>query len=288
MLGAIEAGGTKFVCAVSDDEFNIIKRHSIPTTTPNETMAAVLAFFKSYTIEALGIGSFGPIDSDSQSETYGYITTTPKKKWQQFDLVGAVQKELNVPIVWTTDVNAAAYGEVKSGAAKGKRNGVYLTVGTGIGGGAVLNGKVLEGFSHPEMGHISVKRHPEDTYVGSCPFHGDCLEGLAAGPSLELRTGIKGEKLKSDEKVWEMEAFYLGQALKDYTLILAPDIIILGGGVSKQAHLLPKIKQQFAEQLGGYVNVPSLDEYIVRCQLGDNAGIVGCLHLAADKLNAKY
>ncbi|MFL2105475.1 ROK family protein [Desemzia sp. FAM 23991] len=285
MFGAIEAGGTKFVCAVSDSEFTIKDRVSIPTTTPEETLTKVFAFFDQYEVSAIGIGSFGPIDVNRNSDTYGYITSTPKTAWKYYDFLGVVKKRYPIPIGWTTDVNAAALGEIKMGAAKGLTSCIYLTVGTGIGGGAVINGELLEGYGHPEMGHIPVRLHPDENYKGTCPYHGDCLEGIAAGPAIEGRFGKKGHLLADQEEVWEMEAYYLAQALMNYTLILSPERIVLGGGVMKQEQLYPLVRQKFTELMNGYVQVPDLEEYIVAPGLGDNAGITGSLMLAAGQMN---
>ncbi|MER2181155.1 MAG: ROK family protein [Desemzia incerta] len=282
MFGAIEAGGTKFVCAVSDENFTIKERVSIPTTKPEETMTEVFSFFDQYELTAIGIGSFGPIDVNKESDTYGFITSTPKTAWKFYDFLGSVKNRYSVPIGWTTDVNAAALGEIKLGAAKGLKSCVYLTVGTGIGGGAVINGELLEGYGHPEMGHIPVRLHPNETYKGTCPYHGDCLEGIAAGPAIEGRFGKKGHLLADQEEVWEMEAYYLAQALMNYTLILSPERIVLGGGVMKQKQLYPLVRQKFAELINDYVQVPDLEQYIVAPGLEDNAGILGSLLLATD------
>lgn len=283
MYGAIEAGGTKFVCAVSDKQLEIKERVSIPTTTPEETLKQVFDFFDQYTLTSIGIGSFGPIDVNEKSDTYGYVTSTPKTAWKDFNFLGAVKQRYSIPVAWTTDVNAAAYGELKKGSAQGTGSCLYLTVGTGIGGGAVVDGKVLSGFGHPEMGHLLVSMHPDDDFEGVCPYHGNCLEGVAAGPAIEKRYGKKGYELAEDKKVWEIEAFYLAQALVNYTLILSPEKIILGGGVMKQTQLLSLIKEQFAQLMAGYVATPSLDEYIVTPELEDNAGIMGCLLMAIEK-----
>lgn len=282
MYGAIEAGGTKFVCAVSDKQLEIKERVSIPTTTPEETLKQVFDFFDQYTLASIGIGSFGPIDVNEKSATYGYVTSTPKTAWKNFNFLGAVKQRYGIPVAWTTDVNAAAYGELKKGSAQGTESCLYLTVGTGIGGGAVVDGKVLSGFGHPEMGHLLVSMHPDDDFEGVCPYHGNCLEGVAAGPAIEKRYGKKGYELAEDKKVWEIEAFYLAQALVNYTLILSPEKIILGGGVMKQTQLLSMIKEQFTQLMAGYVATPSLDEYIVTPELEDNAGITGCLLMAIE------
>ena len=280
--GGIEAGGTKFICAVADETGAIIEKVSIPTTVPDETLTHVQAFFDQYDLLAMGIGSFGPIGIDPAQSNYGHILATPKKGWENYPFLPAMQARYNIPFVFTTDVNAAAYGELKNGAAQGKESCVYLTIGTGIGAGVVLNGQILQGIGHPEMGHIHVKRHPEDTYEGTCPYHKDCLEGLAAGPSLEARTGIRGENLPEDHPIWDLQAYYIGQALMTYSLTLAPEKIVLGGGVMNQDHLLKKIREQFAEQMAGYMVTPALDEYIVRWGLPNESGITGCLLLAMD------
>lgn len=286
LYGAIEAGGTKFVCAVANDCLEVKERISLPTTTPEETMAGVIDFFNQYRNELLsiGVGSFGPIDVNLKSDTYGYITTTPKPGWANYNMVGALKDAFDIPIAWTTDVNAAAYGELKKGAARGKNSCIYITVGTGIGGGIVVDGQILQGYGHPELGHILIRPHQNDSFEGRCPFHGNCLEGMAAGPAIEERYGIKGQDLTSDHEAWQLEAYYLAQALVDYTVTLSPEMIIFGGGVMHQAQLFPMIRQSFKEQLHHYVQTPALDEYIVPCALGDNAGITGCLLLAKEMI----
>jgi len=286
MLGAIEAGGTKFVCAVSDNDLKNIKKLSIPTTTPEETFEKVFEFFDGYALDAIGIGSFGPIDVNKESKTYGYITTTPKAGWGHTDFIGQMKERYDVPMSWTTDVNAAAYGELKQGAAAGKQSCLYLTVGTGIGGGAVVNGEVLEGFGHPEMGHILVRLHEKDNYEGNCPYHNNCLEGLAAGPAIEKRYNQKAQYIDKDSKAWDIEAYYLAQALVSYTLTLSPETIILGGGVMKQNQLFPLIRDHFTRLLNNYVSTPDLNDYIVSPKLKDDAGITGCLLLARKELTS--
>ena len=284
--GGIEAGGTKFVCAVADTELKLIDQISIPTTTPEETLQQVTNFFDNYELISLGVGSFGPIGIDPEKEDYGHILMTPKKGWTDTDLLGMLKRKYTVPIGWTTDVNAAALGELKLGAAKGRKSCVYLTIGTGIGGGVVVDGEPFSGFSHPEMGHIYVKRHSEDTYRGGCPYHQDCLEGLAAGPSLKGRTASEGRDIPASHEVWDFQAYYIAQALMTYALTLSPEIIVLGGGVMNQKHLLQKIRASFLEQLNGYMTFPPIDEYIVAWGLPNQSGIYGSLLLAkqeADK-----
>lgn len=284
MLGAIEAGGTKFVCGVSEDGEKIVERVKIETREPAETLKEVFAFFDKFKLEALGIGSFGPIGINPEASNFGYILATPKKGWSNFDFLGAIKERYDCPTSFTTDVNAAAYGEYRLGAGRGTKNCVYLTIGTGIGGGIITNGQLFQGITHPEIGHIRVKRHPNDTYEGFCPYHGDCLEGLAAGPSLLGRTNIKGEAIAENNPVWDLQAYYIGQALMTYTLILAPNRIILGGGVMNQDFLVQKIRDQFAEQTAGYVSYPGLNSYIVKWALPNQSGLIGAFLLAKDLL----
>ncbi|MEH7302191.1 ROK family protein [Neobacillus drentensis] len=280
MLGAIEAGGTKFVCAVGDEKGTIVERIQIPTTVPEETMPQVIAFFEKYDVEAIGIGSFGPIDVNVESPTYGYITSTPKPGWKDYPFVQRMKEAFGVPIGFNTDVNAAALGEASFGAAKGLDSCLYITVGTGIGAGAIVQGQLLQGWSHPEMGHILLRRHPNDGFEGKCPYHGDCLEGLAAGPAIESRWGEKGVNLVDRPEVWDLEGYYLAQALMQYILILSPKKIILGGGVSHQEAVFAAIYKYLPELLNDYVSLPELSDYIVRPGLGDDAGITGALMLA--------
>ena len=291
LLGGIEAGGTKFVCAVGDSEGKVLNRISIPTTTPEETMPQVFAFFENYPVEAIGVGSFGPVDVNTASPTYGSITATPKLAWRDYPIVDELNKRLSVPIGFNTDVNAAALAEATLGAAKGLDSCLYITVGTGIGAGAVVHGELLQGLSHPEMGHILVRRHEKDLYEGKCPYHKDCLEGLAAGPAIEARWGQKAVLLEGQKEVWEMEGYYMAQALMQYILILSPKRIILGGGVMKQKQVFPIIYEHLKKLLNQYIGLPELDEaidsYIVSPGLGDNAGVIGSLLLANQALIGK-
>jgi fructokinase len=287
MLGAIEAGGTKFVCAVGDETGTIVERIQIPTTVPEETMHQVLEFFKRYEIEAIGIGSFGPIDVDRASNTYGYITSTPKAGWKDYPIVQTLSDTFQVPVGFNTDVNAAALGEATFGAAQGLDSCLYITVGTGVGAGAVVQGKLLQGLTHPEMGHILVRRHPNDEYQGKCPYHHDCLEGLAAGPAIEARWGEKGSHLVERTEVWDLEGYYIAQALMQYVLILSPKKIILGGGVMNQKQVFASINKYLEEFINGYVTLPELTDYIVSPGLGDRAGIIGSLLLANQALQER-
>jgi fructokinase len=284
LFGGIEAGGTKFVCGIGNENGEILEQITIPTTVPEETMPKVIEFFQDKKLDAIGIGSFGPIDVDPKSPTFGFITETPKLPWKNYNIVGEMKKHFQVPIGFHTDVTAAALAESTWGAAQGLDSCVYMTVGTGIGVGAVIGGKLLQGLTHPEMGHILVRRHPDDQFLGACPYHGDCLEGMAAGPAIEKRWNQKGQLLTEQNEVWELEAYYLAQALMNYILILSPKKIIIGGGVSKQEQLLPLVRDHVLELLNGYVPVSELtnekiDQYIVLPQLGDQAGLTGAIAL---------
>lgn len=286
LYGSIEAGGTKFVCAVGNEKLEILERVSFPTTTPEETMPQVIAFFNQYKEElgAIGVGSFGPIDIRKTSETYGYITSTPKLAWQNYNFLGAMKAALDIPMAWTTDVNAAAYGEYAFGNGKGKSSVVYYTIGTGVGAGALQDGKFIEGFSHPEMGHMLVVPHKDDDFEGACPFHGNCLEGMAAGPAVEKRNGRKGQDIPQDDPFWEIEAEYIAQCAYNTTLMFSPEVIIFGGGVMKQRHMVEKVHAAFTRIMKGYVATPALEEYILTPALEDNAGTIGCLALAEKAL----
>ena len=289
LLGALEAGGTKMVCAIGDETGKVIDRISLPTETPEITIPKMVEYFKQYPIEALGIGSFGPVDLNPASPTYGHITSTPKLAWKDFDFVTAMKDALNVPVGFDTDVNSSALGEATFGCMKGVENGIYITIGTGVGVGILTNGKLLHGMLHPEAGHILLPRHASDPYTGKCPYHKDCFEGLAAGPAIEARYGKKAFELADCEDVWELEAFYIAEALSTYILILSPEKIVLGGGVMHQEQLFPLIRKQVKTLLAGYINTKQLDDidnYIVPPSLNDNQGIMGCLELAHMALKA--
>ncbi len=286
LFGGIEAGGTKFVCAVGTGPDDIRAETRFPTTTPAETLGKAAAFFREWAgITAVGIASFGPLDPDPQSPTYGHITSTPKPGWANVDLGGAIQRALGVPIVFDTDTNGAALAEWRWGAAQGLDNFIYLTIGTGIGGGGLVNGKLLHGLVHPEMGHISLPHDwAQDPYPGRCPYHGDCLEGLAAGPAIAERWGVPGPELPADHPAWELEAHYLALALRVFICTLSPQRIILGGGVMAQRQLFPLVRQKTQAYLNGYIQSPAIlreiDKYIVSPGLGSRAGVLGALALA--------
>lgn len=283
LIGALEAGGTKMVCAIGDENGNIIDKTQIPTMTPAITMPLLIEFYKDKGIEALGIGCFGPINPDKKSETYGYITSTPKLDWRNFNIVDIFHDSLNVPIGFDTDVNGAALGETAWGALRGCEVGLYITIGTGIGVGICIDGKPLHGLMHPEAGHIILSQQPYDDYTGICPYHSNCFEGLASGPAIEGRWGKKAYELKNESEVWELEADYIAQAIADYILCYSPNRIVLGGGVMHQEQLFPLIRKKAKQYLNSYIDakqiLDDIDHYIVPPSLGDDAGIKGALRL---------
>ncbi len=283
LYGALEAGGTKMVMAIGNEHGEILDQQSIPTKTPQITMSSIVKYFKNKNIEALGIGCFGPIDLDKTSDTYGFITSTPKLAWVNYNIVGALKNALQIPVGFDTDVNASALGEATWGIMKDIPSGIYITIGTGIGVGVYMNGSLLHGMLHPEAGHILLSKHPEDTFLGICPYHPNCFEGLASGPAIEKRWNKKAIELKDNQEVWELEAYYIAQGIADYILTLSPHRIVLGGGVMHQEQLFPLIRKKVATLLNGYIKtsqMENLDQYIVPASLKDNQGIMGCLQLA--------
>jgi fructokinase len=287
-IGAIEAGGTKFICGIGNEDGDIIEKVSFPTESPAVSINKAIDFFRDQQVEAIGIGSFGPIDIDHHSPTYGFITTTPKSGWSNCDFVGAIKKYYDVPIGWDTDVNAAALGEATWGAAKGLDSCVYYTIGTGVGLGVYIEGRLVHGLLHPEGGHVLVRRHEADSFKGNCPYHGDCLEGMAAGPAIEKRWGQQGQELPISHPAWAMEAYYIAQAIVGTILTLSPKKVILGGGVMKQAQLFPLIHKQVQDSLNGYISAEAIlsgiEHYIVAPGLGDHAGLCGALALGKKAL----
>ncbi len=292
IFAGLEAGGTKFNCIIASGPDEILSEGRFPTTTPDETLAAVIHFFQSEALRlriqyrALGVATFGPVDLDPSSPTYGFITSTPKPHWGFANLLGPLQDALQVPAAFDTDVNGAAVGEGRWGAARGLQNFVYLTIGTGVGGGGVIGGKPMHGLVHPEMGHMLLRRDPaRDPYPGACPFHGDCLEGLCAGPALAKRWGAPAETFGPDHPAWALEAEYIAAALHNLTCILSPQRIILGGGVMQQPFLFPMIRQELVRQLNGYVQSPAIlqqiDRFVVPPGLGNRAGSLGSIAMAA-------
>jgi fructokinase len=291
VYGGIEAGGTKFVCAVGIGPDEILAEIEFGTTSPEETIGQAIAFFERQPdpIDAIGIGSFGPVDPDPSSPTFGTITSTPKPGWQDVDIAGQIEAALGLPVAFDTDVNAAALGEHRWGAAQGLDTFVYMTVGTGIGGGAMVEGNLLHGLMHPEMGHFRVPHDlHHDPFEGICPFHDDCLEGLASGPAIEARWGERGETLPDDHPAWPLEARYLALGLVSIICTLSPQRIILGGGVMERSFLFPMIRSEVQDLLNGYVAVPAIteeiDATIVPPVLGGRAGVLGAMALAMQAL----
>ncbi|TYC50525.1 ROK family protein [Weissella muntiaci] len=289
LIGSIEAGGTKFVCAVGNEDYRVLDKTSFPTTDPESTLNKVIDYFNQFDLEAIGVASFGPIELRKNSEKYGYITNTPKPGWQDVDFVGILRDHFNVPITWTTDVNGSAYGEyVMSTLANEKTKSlVYYTIGTGVGAGAVVNGDFIGSLGHPEMGHVLVKRHPDDlNFEGICPFHHDCLEGLVAGPTFEARIGKKGADVDINDPVWNIMAWYIAQAAMQTTLTLRPDKIVFGGGVINDT-LMDKVRSQFSDMMNGYIDIPNLEQYLTRPLIKDNGSAnLGNFALAYQELKA--
>jgi fructokinase len=275
-FGGIEAGGTKFICGIGSGPENL-HRIEFPTASTTETIGRAIAFFREHPVGALGIACFGPVDLAKHSPTYGHITSTPKPAWRNFDIVGELTGALDVPVTIDTDVNGAALGEVCWGAAQGLSDVLYLTVGTGIGGGAIVGGQLLHGLGHPEMGHVRIPHDlTADPFPGCCPYHGDCLEGLASGFAIEKRWGARGQTLSESHPAWELEARYLALGLMNWVCTLSPKRIILGGGVMRRRELFPLVGRKLNEMLNGYVQAPE----IVAPALGDNAGVLGAIALA--------
>jgi fructokinase len=276
-VGAIEAGGTKWLCAVGTGPDDLVATETIPTTTPDETIGRALAFFRRQgPIEAVGIGCFGPVDLRPGSPAWGSITTTPKPGWTDTDVAGVVGVELGVPVAFDTDVNAAALGEHRWGAGRGLDTFCYVTVGTGIGGGAIAGGAVVHGLVHPEFGHMRIPHDlAADPFGGLCPYHGDCWEGLAAGPAIEARWGRPPRELVDVEAVWRLEARYVALGLVNVVAVLSPERIVLGGGVMEVPGLLPLVQAEVDDLLAGYVATE-----IVPPALGPLSGVLGAFVLA--------
>lgn len=287
LIGALEAGGTKMVCSIGNLKGGILQRASIPTGAPEETVAQIVEFIGKFDIAALGIGSFGPLDLNPASPTYGCITKTPKPGWSDYPLMPELSRRLGVPAGIDTDVNAAALAEFEMGAGKGKRSLLYVTVGTGIGGGLITEGNLVHGLIHPEIGHMLLAPDESDPMPGGvCPFHKGCFEGLASGPSIERRWGLPGKLMSEDHPAWALEATYLAQMCANMILAVSPEVIVLGGGVMQQMHLFPKIREKTLALLGGYVasdkvTPEGISSYIVPPALGVNSGVTGALLLGA-------
>lgn len=287
LIGALEAGGTKMVCSIGKLKGGILQRASFPTTEPETTISQIVGFISQFDVKALGIGSFGPLDLNPDSPTYGHITKTPKAGWSDYPLMPELSRRIGVPTAIDTDVNAAALAEFEMGAGKGKRSLLYVTVGTGIGGGFVVEGNLVHGLVHPEIGHMFLAPLESDPMPGGvCPFHKGCLEGLASGPSIEKRWGLSAKLMSEEHPAWELEAAYLAQMCANMILAVSPEIIVLGGGVMQQMHLFPRIREKTLALLNGYVASPAvtpegISSYIVPPALGINSGVTGALLLGA-------
>ncbi len=291
IFGAVEAGGTKFVVALGNERGEILTRERFPTTDPASTLAATCAFLRRGrefgSLAAIGVGSFGPVELDKASARYGFITNTPKPGWSGTDIAGTLAREFACPIGFDTDTNAAAMAEHRWGAARDVDNLVYLTIGTGVGGGIIVDGSPVHGLMHPEIGHIYPRRHPLDSgFEGVCPFHRDCLEGLASGSAILARSGTSLEHLEEAHAQWEIEADYLGQLCAQLVMTISPKRIVMGGGVMSQLRLLPLIRGRMRHWLGGYIDrteiLADADRYVVAPGLGNSAGVLGALALAVE------
>lgn len=289
LYGGIEAGGTKFVCVVASGPGHVVDEIRYKTTIPEETLGRAIQFFEPFVrsgqVSTIGVGAFGPIDLNRESPSYGSITATPKPHWSNTDVLGTLQRALQVNIAFDMDVNAAALGEYLWGASKGYDPSLYLTIGTGIGGGYIVNGRPLIGLLNLEMGHLRLPHNRElDPFLGACPFHGDCFEGLASGPAIEKRLGVSGAVVAEDDPFWDIEAEYIASALMNYILTLSPKKIILGGGVMQREFLFSKVRRRVQELLNGYVSskivLENIEEYIVPPELGNQSGSLGAIALA--------
>ena len=285
LFGTLEAGGTKMVLSVGNERNELLEQASIPTEQPEKTIPEMISWFRSRNIAALGIGTFGPADLNPASPTYGWITKTPKPGWRDTPLLPQMRDALGVPAEIDTDVNAAALAEWQLGAAKGLNSCMYVTVGTGIGAGLVIEGKLVHGLVHPELGHMLLRQEDGDqTPVGFCPYHHGCLEGLASGPAIKQRWGRSAQDLPPDHPAWSLEAAYLAQMCMNAVCAFSPEKIILGGGVMQQKHLFPMIRRRTAELLNGYIHTDAIlkqiDSYIVEPGLGTKSGATGALLLA--------
>lgn len=284
--GGIEAGGSHFVCAVGTGPDHIIDEATFPTTTPSETLRKTIAFFSNRkNICGIGIGSFGPIDLDVTSDTFGWITSTPKAGWENTDFLGKVEKTLSIPTRIDTDVNAAALSEYLWGNAQNVDNFMYITVGTGIGGSTLIDGKPIPSLTHTEFGHIQIPRNKDiDDFTGCCLYHQDCLEGLASGPAILMRWGYEAHKLEKSHPAWELEAHYLGLAITNAVCTLSPKRIIIGGGIMKHPLLLGQVRLKTQAILNNYIQSKAIssriEEYIVSPKLGDRSGVLGAIGLA--------
>jgi fructokinase len=288
VLGGVETGGTWCVCARGTGPDDLRDREQFPTTTPEETLERIVAYFAGGPpVDAIGVGAFGPVDVDRESPTWGSVTTTPKPGWTDTPVAPVLRDRLGVPVAFETDVTAAALAEQRWGAGRDRPSLCYLTVGTGIGGGLIVEGRPVRGLVHPEVGHLRVPHDGErDPFAGTCPSHGDCWEGLAAGPALEARWGCPPDELPDDHEAWALEAGYLADGILAIVMVASPHRVIAGGGVLDRAGLRDAVAARLRERIAGYLASPLLaeriDDYLVAPELGDDAGVLGALAFAAD------
>ena len=289
LLGALEAGGTKMVLATGYADGTVVERFETPTTAPEDVVPRMAAWFKERGVDAVGVGAFGPTGVNPRSATFGHVLDTPKPGWRGYDFRGEMMRGTGVAVGYDTDVNVACLGEVTFGSSRGLDVVVYLTVGTGVGAGVMIDGRLLHGMLHPEAGHVLLTRRADDQAPSSCPFHDNCLEGLAAGPAIQKHWGAPAVELADRPEVWDLESDYLAQALAGYVMCYSPQRIILGGGVMKQEQLFPLVREKVAANIAGYLKTDELadmDSYIVPASLGGDQGIMGCLELARRELEA--
>lgn len=291
-IGALEAGGTKMVLGVFSEEGDLLEEETLPTLGPEETVPLLRAYFAERDISALGVASFGPVDLHPHSATYGWITSTPKLAWRNYPLLSALLDGRDIPCAIDTDVNAAVLAEREMGAAQGLQDVVYVTVGTGIGGGVSVGGQLVHGLLHPEVGHMLLRPHPKDPNPkGVCPYHESCLEGLAAGPAIGARAGGDASRLEDSDATFDLEAYYLAQMCVNLILTVSPQRILLGGGVMQRDSLFAKVRRETLRLLNGYVQHPalleSIDTYIVPPKLYPISGLVGAYRLGLDALQSQ-
>ncbi len=291
LLGAMEGGGTKFICAVGTGPEEIVEEARFPTTNPDETLEQAISFFRKYAPVAIGLAPFGPLDLNPKSPTFGSISATPKPGWSNTDVLGRFRRHFGVPMAFDLDVNAAAFGEYYWLPENRELNSlVYFTIGTGIGAGVIVDGKVVHGLTHPEAGHIHLPHDlQKDPFPGSCPFHGDCFEGLANGPAISSRWGQSADSLPDDHPAWDLEAEYIAFALANVIFMFSPQRIVLGGGVMERQQLFPLIRHKVRDILNGYISSPifsgSLDTFIVPPGLGRRSAILGAMAMAKTLTN---